>query len=110
MRAALCMTRVKSPDQAFFFALALAARFLPATFLTRVRAASVLPRALVAFLRGMARLTFFFRFSTLRAERAPFAAAMMKFLLLLLHSSQHLVVFRKADKRKRSTNVNGTPH
>jgi hypothetical protein len=55
----------------------LAARFLPATFFTRLRAASVLPRALLAFLRGMVRLAFRFRFATLRAERAPRAAAMM---------------------------------
>jgi hypothetical protein len=56
----------------------LAARFLPAIFFTRLRAASVLPRALLAFLRGMVRLAFRFRFATLRAERAPRAAAMMK--------------------------------
>jgi hypothetical protein len=52
------------------------ARRLPATFFVRLRAASVLPRELVAFLRVVLRAAFLFRFATLRAERAPRAAAM----------------------------------
>jgi hypothetical protein len=57
------------------------ARFFAAAFFTRLRAPSVLPRALLAFLRGMLRTAFFFRFATLRAERAPRAAAMTRLLL-----------------------------
>src|SRR5262245_22614090 len=45
------------------------ARALPAIFLRRRRAPSVLPWIRVSFLRGMARRFFFFCFSTLRAER-----------------------------------------
>ena len=63
-------------DQPASFALALAARFLPASFLACVRAPMVLPRLVDTFLRGAARRAFFFLVSTLRAERAPRAAAM----------------------------------
>ncbi len=62
--------------QAFFLAFAVAARFLPATFFTRLRAAIVLPRSVETFFLGIARLAFFLRVSTLRAERAPRAAGM----------------------------------
>lgn len=70
--------------QAEALALAFAARFLPASFFARWRAAIVLPLDDVAALRGIARDVFFFRFSTLRAERAPRAAGIDVSSLTLL--------------------------
>jgi hypothetical protein len=70
--------------EAFALVFAFAARFLPATFLARWRAAMVLPLDDVAALRGIARDAFFFLFSTLRAERAPRAAGIEVSSLTLL--------------------------